>query len=452
MAEIIKMTDLNIIKTMRRDAIQIFKAGLRAVTPETAIARFCHIEDNCLVVKDLKYNLNHFEHIFVVGAGKATAAMAQKIEMLLGDRIKKGSIIVKYGHDLTLNRIKIHQASHPIPDPQGVSGAMDILTIATQAGPKDLIICLISGGGSALMPLPASGLTLSDKQKATQILLDCGARIHEINALRKHLSAIKGGQLARAAAPATMLTLMISDVIGDDLEVIASGPTVPDPTTFAESYKIIEHYDLIKKMPANIINYIQLGKLFKHMETPKPGDDLFQNVQNVIIATNRDAIQNACTQAQKLGYKTLMLSSMIEGETREVARVHAAIANEIVYSSNPIASPACLISGGETTVTLKGSGKGGRNQEFALAAAIELDSSGNIVIFCAGTDGTDGPTNAAGAISDATTVGRAKSAKMSPRKYLINNDSYNFFHKLDDLIITGPTQTNVMDLRLVLVR
>jgi hydroxypyruvate reductase len=446
------MIDLNVINIMRQDAIKIFEAGLAAVTPEKAILKHCYIDGNYLVVKNLKYDLDQFENIFVIGTGKATAAMAQTIEKLLGDRIKKGSIIVKYDHDLPLSCIKVHQAGHPIPDSKGVLGAMEILSIASEAGLKDLIICLISGGGSALMPLPVKGLSLSDKQKATQLLLNCGARIHEINSLRKHLSAIKGGRLAKKAMPAIILTLIISDVIGDDLEVIASGPTAPDPTTFRDAFETIDHYGLMQIMPSNIVNHIQQGLQYSHMETPKPGDMLFQKVQNVIIANNRDAIQGALNQAKEIGYTPLMLSSMIGGETRDVAGMHAAIAKEIVQSAKPIASPACLISGGETTVTLKGTGKGGCNQEFSLAAALELGSDGNVVVLCAGTDGTDGPTDAAGAISDTTTASRAKAIGMHMQAYLSNNDSYNFFDKLNDLIITGPTQTNVMDLRIVLVR
>jgi hydroxypyruvate reductase len=437
---------------MRQDAIDIFKAGLNAVRPDRAIFNHCHIEDNYLIVGKNRYNLNQYTHIFVVGAGKAAATMAKAIEQLLGDQIYKGSIIVKYNHALKLDHIRVHQAGHPVPDENGVAGTKDILRLIRRASSNDLVICLISGGGSALMPLPVEGISLTDKKAATNILLGCGARIHEINTLRKHLSGIKGGQLARAAAPATILTLILSDVIGDDLHVIASGPTTPDPTTFADCLKIIKFYGLMKKMPLNIIHHFKRGMASNQLETPKPTDSFFKNVYNVIIASNREAIYDAQLHAKKLGYNSLILSSMIEGESREVARIHSAIAKEIIKSANPIPPPACLISGGETTVTLKGSGKGGRNQEFALAAAIELGEEGKIVILSGGTDGTDGPTDAAGAISDTTTILRAKIEDLDPEADLNNNNSYHFFRELNDLLMTGPTQTNVMDLRIILVK
>lgn len=440
------------IKSMGQDAIHIFKAGLQAAAPDRAIRKHCRIDGTCLIVDQYRYDLDSYARIFIIGAGKATAIMAREIERLLGDRISAGCIVVKYDHTLQLNQIQQYQAGHPVPDENGVEGASEILKIVSQADAKDLIICLLSGGGSALLPLPSKGISLADKQAATEQLLSCGARIREINTLRKHLSSIKGGQLARAVAPATLLTLILSDVIGDDLEVIASGPTAPDPTTFANCFDILHHYGLTDKMPLNICNHIQLGMTSPQLETPKPGDPIFRNVRNLVIANNRAAIHGARIKAKQLGYNCLIISSMIEGEAREVARVHAAIAKEISRSGDPITVPACLISGGETTVTLKGSGKGGRNQEFALAAAVELGAEGNIVVLSAGTDGTDGPTDAAGALCDTTTVARAETNKLNPAAFLKNNDSYHFFKPLNDLIITGPTQTNVMDLQIVLVR
>jgi glycerate 2-kinase len=389
---------------MRQDAIEIFNAGINAVKPDQAILNQCHIDNNHLIIGPDQYDLNRCDHIYVIGAGKAAAIMAKTIEQLLGNRIDQGCIIVKYD------------------------------------------------GGSALMPLPAKGISLTDKQTATEILLRCGASIHAINTLRKHLSGIKGGQLARIAAPAKMLTLILSDVIGDDLEVIASGPTAPDPTTFADCLKIINFYGLMDVMPSNIIDHLKLGLVSQHLETPKPENSFFINIRNVIIASNREAIYGAQSYAKNLGYNSLILSSMIEGETREVARMHLAIAKEIIKSANPIPPPACLISGGETTVTIRGSGKGGRNQEFALAAATDFGVEGQIVTLSGGTDGTDGPTDAAGAISDTATLLRANAEKMDPNVFLKNNDSYNFFLRLNDLLITGPTHTNVMDLRIILVR
>ncbi len=443
---------MNIIKTMRQDAMKIFDAGLKAVAPDLAIRSHCRIKANDLIVDQNQYPLDQFENIFIIGTGKAAAIMAKTMEQLLGDRIRDGCIIVKYGHDLPLSRIRTYQAGHPIPDENGVKGAREIRDITARAGAKDLIICLISGGGSALMPLPVEGISLTDKQASTRILLECGARIHEVNTIRKHLSQLKGGQLARMAYPSTLLTLILSDVVGDDLEVIASGPTAPDPSTFQECLDTIRRYQLSEKLPPTVIDHIHRGLTSDSMETPNPKNELFNNVSNIIIGNNRQAVVAAETQALSLGYNCLILSTLIEGETREVARVHAAIAKEAARSDHPVPKPACIISGGETTVTLRGSGKGGRNQEFALAAAMEIDHQGNIVIFSCGTDGTDGPTEAAGAISDATTILRAKEKGIDPQLFLCSNDSYHFFSELKDLVITGPTQTNVMDLIIMLVR
>lgn len=389
--------------------------------------------------------LRHFElprgkfgNIFVAGAGKASAQMARAIEKLLGARIAGGEINVKDGHSAPLRRIRINECGHPIPDARGVAGGRRIAQIASAAGPDDLVICLISGGASALLPLPATGITLAEKQKTTRLLLECGATIHEINCVRKHISAIKGGQLARLVYPATMVTLILSDVIGDDLDVIGSGPTVPDRSTIADALAILEKYGIPHKL--------------RLQETPKPGDKVFKKTRNVVIGSNALAVDAAAKEAMRLGFHTLVLSTFIEGEAREVARVHAAIAKEIHARARPIARPACIISGGEPTVTIRGKGLGGRNQEFALAAAIEIAGLPNTVILSAGTDGTDGPTDAAGAMADGTTLARAEVLGLSAPAYLRNNDSYHFFEATGDLIKTGPTGTNVADIQLLLVR
>jgi len=293
-------------------------------------------------------------------------------------------------------------------------------------------------------------LTLKDKQDTTSVLLACGATIHEINAIRKHLSGVKGGQLARAAYPARIASLMLSDVIGDDLDVIGSGPTVPDSRSYQDCMDLFKKYDITSKLPEKVVKHIQAGIAGQIPETPKADDPVFQKTQNLVIGSNIDAILSARREAEKLGYNTLVLSSMIEGETREVALVHGAMAREVLKTGNPLSPPACILSGGETTVTLKGSGLGGRNQEFALAAAMDIADQGNIVILSGGTDGNDGPTDAAGAIADAETLGRAEAMNLSPQAYLDNNDSYHFFDKLGDLLKTGPTNTNVMDVRIIL--
>jgi glycerate 2-kinase len=297
------------------------------------------------------------------------------------------------------------------------------------------------------MPLPAPPITLEEKQATTKLLLACGADIHEINALRKHISLIKGGQLARLAHPATVMSLMLSDVIGDNLDVIGSGPTAPDASTFARVKEIVDKYELWDRIPAAVRQRIEAGLAGEIPETPKPGDPAFVRTRNRIVGSNDLAVRAAAERAKALGFRTLVLSTFVEGETREVARMHAAIAKEIVHSGRPLRAPACIITGGETTVTLKGAGLGGRNQEFALAAAIDIAGLPDVVILSGGTDGSDGPTDAAGAMADGHTLERFPAA----REFLSRNDSYHYFERLDDLLITGPTNTNVMDVRLILI-
>ncbi len=436
---------------MRRDAMAIFKAGLAAVEPRAAIHRHCQLDGQWLIIGNRRYDLSDVEDIHVVGAGKATASMAMAMEALLGDRITSGAINVKYGHDVDLCRIKQITAGHPVPDEKGVSGAKEIQAIASLAGHKDLVIGLISGGGSALLSLPVPEISLADKQETTRKLLACGATIHEINAFRKHLSQIKGGQLSRAAYPAAVASLILSDVVGDDLDVIASGPTVPDTSTFGDCLKIIKKYDLSNQLSEAVVNRIRAGVEGGIEETPKPGDPVFEKTTNRIIGSNSEALTAARVASEAKGYHTLVLSSMIEGDTTEAARMHAAIVKEILKTGQPITTPACILSGGETTVRVTGSGKGGRNQEFALVMARALSRFEQTVMLSAGTDGTDGPTDAAGAMTDHLTVVRACQMGMDPEQYLADNNAYPFFQRLDDLIITGPTYTNVMDLRVILV-
>jgi glycerate 2-kinase len=371
---------------------------------------------------------------------------------LLAPRISKGLISVKHGHGLALRHTRVIEAGHPLPDAGSELAAARILDIARGATADDLIIVLLSGGGSALMALPWQGLTLADKQKTSDLLLASGATIHEMNALRKHISAIKGGRLARTAYPATVAALILSDVVGDDLDVIASGPTVPDPSTFAQCLEIVDRYQLQQKLPERVRRHLQTGAAGQIPETPKTNQLNWPDTHNLIVASNRLAVQAAAREARKRGYATLVLSTRIEGETRTVAQVHGAIAREVLSTGQPLPPPACLLSGGETTVTLRGKGKGGRNQEFALAAAMDIDGDGDIVVLSGGTDGSDGPTDAAGAIADHATAKRAAGLGLDIRTFLHNNDAYTFFSRLDDLLITGPTLTNVMDLRILLIR
>jgi len=439
------------LRALRADALKIFQQALRAVDPEKILSDHLSLNKDILRVGKKKYSLSQVERIFVVGTGKASAPMAANLEKILGPRIQGGWINVKYGHGRKLKRIHIQEAGHPLPDGKGLEGSREIIRMLKDLTAKDLVIFLISGGGSALLPLPVSGITLEEKQKVTQLLLRCGASIQEINTLRKHLSLLKGGGLAKRAYPATLISLILSDVIGDPLEVIASGPTVPDSSTFADCARILDKFNLWGEIPPAAAEHLREGLKGNREETLKEGDPAFARVQNVIVGNNLLAMKAAREKARELGYRTLTLSSLIEGETREVARVHAAIAKEVVLSAQPLPPPACILSGGETTVTLKGQGKGGRNQEFSLSAALEIDGWKDVALLSAGTDGTDGPTDAAGAFADGQTIRRGKEKGLDARAFLNENDSYSFFEKLGDLLITGPTGTNVMDLRIMLI-
>lgn len=439
------------VEGLRRNAEEIFRAALNAADPGACVRRSLVLSGEKLTVGGEEYDLREVDRVLVVGAGKATAAMAKAAEEILYDRITRGTINTKYGHKLPLDRIEIVECGHPIPDEAGVRGAAKVLDFSADADERTLVLCLMSGGGSALLPAPAEGLTLAEKQETTRLLLECGATINEINAIRKHLSRVKGGHLARAVYPARMATLLLSDVIGDPLDVIASGPTVPDESTFGECLRIVEKYALEDRIPSAVKMRLSEGAAGAIPETPKRGDEIFERCRSVVVGGNRLAVEAARREAIERGYHTLVLTTRLEGETREVAKVYAALAKEIVTNGDPLPRPACVVSGGEPTVTIRGKGKGGRNQEFALAGAIEIQGWDDIVLFSAGTDGTDGPTDAAGAIADGETVARGGALGLSASEYLNDNDSYTFFRALDDLVITGPTGTNVMDVQLVMV-
>ena len=421
---------------LRRHALSIFRAALAAANPADTVRR--HLE---------RVDVSRFRNVYVVGAGKAGASMAAAAERVLGRRITAGCVNVKDPGAVRLRRIELRPCGHPVPDRRGEEGARRIRQIAEAAERRDLVVCLISGGASALMPLSAPPVTLGEKQAATELLLRSGASIHEINTIRKHISLLKGGQLARLAAPARLEALLLSDVIGDDPGVIGSGPATPDATTFADALRILDRYRIRASVPASLRERFEQGARGEIPETPKPADPSFARVRNVVIGSNRLALAAAARRARQIGFRTLVLSSEIQGEAREVARVHAAIAREIALRGQPVRAPACVITGGETTVTLRGDGLGGRNQEFALAAALDISGLTETVVFSAGTDGTDGPTDAAGAFADGSTVSR----KPDALAYLERNDSYHYFESLGDLVETGPTHTNVMDVQLILV-
>jgi hydroxypyruvate reductase len=434
-------------RKLRKHALAIFQAALKAADPMEAVLRHFRVNGETLIAGKQRYRLRDFRSVRVIGAGKASALMAKAVERVLGRRVEGGLVNVKYGHVARLRRIELNECGHPVPDENGVRGARRIYEIASQASEDDLVVCVISGGGSALLPLPADGIALDEKQATTRLLLASGANIHEINAVRKHISQIKGGQLARAAQKATVVSLLLSDVIGDDLDVIGSGPTAPDASTFESARNILEKYRIWAQVPGSVRKRIERGLAGEIEETPKE----LGRVQNLVVGSNLLAVDAAARCAKELGYRTLVLSTLIEGETRDVARMHAAIAREAVKFGRPVRPPACIVTGGETTVTIRGEGQGGRNQEFVLAAALDLAGVPGVVVLSGGTDGTDGPTDAAGAIADGGTIERAGELGLSAPDFLLRNDSYNFFKPLGDLLLTGPTNTNVMDVRLMLI-
>ncbi len=439
------------VSPLREDAIAIFRAGVEAVEPRRAVRARLALEGGAVLAGERSVPLSEGGRVWVVGAGKAAVPMAAAVEEVLGARIAGGLVITKTGHGGPLARVRVAEASHPVPDAAGLAAAGEVARILAGAGADDVVVCVVSGGGSALLPAPVEGVTLEEKQEVTRQLLACGATIGEMNCLRKHLSRLKGGGVARLAYPAAVVTLILSDVVGDPLDVIASGPTVGDPTTYADALAIVDRFGLRGRLPRAVLDHLERGRDGAVPETPKPSSPDLRRTVNVLVATNAIAVRAAEERARQLGYSSCILSTTVTGETRPVAMVHGAVAREIVASGNPLSAPACVVSGGETTVTLRGAGRGGRNQEFALAAAMEIEGLSQVVVLSAGTDGTDGPTDAAGALADGTTSARARALGLDPVRHLDGNDAYPFFDALGDLLRTGPTQTNVMDLHLVLV-
>jgi glycerate 2-kinase len=436
---------------MRQDARRVFDAAVEVVDAEQCVRHFVSLSGSTLQVGEQSFDLGVYDRVLAVGTGKASPRMGIALEDILGDHLSEGVMNTKYEHAEDLEKIKIVECGHPVPDQAGVEGTNEILHLLEGADELTLVICLISGGGSALMPAPSEGITLEEKQETTKLLLGCGANIVELNSIRKHLSQVKGGGLARAAFPATVISLMLSDVIGDPMDVIASGPTVPDSSTFKDCLDIIGKYEIMDALPPAVRTRFEQGVNGEIPDTPKPGDEALERCHNVVVGSNGLAVAAANEMARELGYNTLVLSTRLEGEAREIAHIYTAIAKEILKTGQPIAAPACVIAGGETTVTVRGKGKGGRNQELALAGAIQLSGWGKVVLFSGGTDGTDGPTDAAGAVADSHTMERSEKAGLSAIEFLKRNDAYHFFKPLDDLVMTGPTGTNVADVAFVMV-
>ena len=427
----------------------IFDAGVRAVAPDAALMRHVCLEDGQLLVDGQSWKLPRRGRLLVLGAGKGVAPMGAAVEELLGDRIDTGMLVVKYGHGLPLQQIAQVEAAHPVPDAAGAAATRALLELAAGAAADDLVLCLLTGGASALTPAPVSGVTLEDMQQVTELLLRSGATITELNAVRKHLSRFSGGQLARTAAPAGVVSVIVSDVVGDALDVIASGPTAPDVSTFADCMDILARYGLGSAMPPAVLHHLRQGQLHQEAETPKPGDALFRHVQNTLVATNRQALDAAAEQARSHGFRPVILTDRMVGEAREQAALLVTQARQMAAELAADAQPVCLLAGGETTVTLRGRGRGGRNQEMALAASLALQDCPHICALFAGTDGTDGPTDAAGGCAWAGNL--AVAGLEQARRALEENDSYAILHHCGALLRTGPTRTNVMDLAILLV-
>ncbi|MEM1585904.1 MAG: glycerate kinase [Candidatus Bathyarchaeia archaeon] len=435
----------------REIALNSIERAVEAADPKNIVYSRVKVVEGKMIINGETFNLESFKRIFVVGGGKASGYMAEAIEEILGDKINNGIIVIPHGTsgNFNLRFIKVHEASHPIPDEDSVKGARRILELAERAEESDLIMCLISGGGSSLMAYPHDGISLEDKRRVTDILLKCGAKIDEINAVRKHLSGFKGGRLARVAYPATVISLLLSDVIGDPLDVIASGPTVPDPTTFRDAINVLKKYNVWNDTPETVRNFLVSGDGGLVEETPKAGDQCFKRVHNFVIGNNRLACMAAIDELRREGLNTLLLTTYMEGEARVIGSFFGSIIREVIVSWSPIRRPAGIVAGGETTVTVIGKGKGGRNQEIALSSALRISGMNGVAIASFSTDGIDGPTDAAGAIADGSTIERSRMMGLDAEGYLFNNDSYTFFKHLGDLIFTGPTGTNVNDVTIL---
>jgi glycerate-2-kinase len=449
--QIIQNGETSLDKRARELALKSLEAAIKAVDPKSIIKSKIRLKGSILHVNGHIFDLKRFRNIYVVGGGKASGSMAEALEEVLGDKITSGLVNVPKEDKHQTRIIKLHKASHPIPDESGVEGTKKMLEIAEKASEDDLIICLISGGGSSLMPMPRDGITIADKRRITEDLLKCGATINEINTVRKHISEFKGGWLVKKAYPATILNLILSDVLGDPLDFIASGPTVPDSTTFSDAINVLKKYGLWNKTPKSIKKVLMEGEKGLIPETPKADDEAFKKVFNVVIGNNRAASMAACETLKSEGLNTLLLTSLLEGEARHVGTVLASLAREVLASGNPIKKPAGIVAGGETTVTVIGKGKGGRNQEIALAASLKIRGLDGVVIASLSTDGVDGPTDAAGAVADGKTMARAEAFGLRAEEFLADNNSYVFFSRLGDLIFTGPTGTNVNDVSVIIV-
>jgi glycerate 2-kinase len=437
-----------------KKAEKIYQAGIEEVKPDNLIKKYVLLKGEKLIVKDRNFDLSSFEKIYLVSFGKASQFMVQSLMEVFGNRIAEGIAVCKAQEELSIGNIICLPGSHPLPDEKSFMAARNVLSLVKKAGEKDLVLVLISGGGSALICHPLPGISLGEKRGITEKLLKVGADITELNTVRKHLSSIKGGRLAQEACPATVISLVISDVIGNDLENIASGPTHWDSSNYKDALQVLEKYSLWTSVSPSIRKIIEDGIQGNIGETLKKDNQVFNKVFNFIIGDNRVALQAAQEEAERLKFKSYILTSSDQGEARDTARYYISLVKDLLESGRMTSQPLCLLAGGELTVTVRGKGKGGRNQEFVLAALLEMKDrvEDSVLILSVGTDGIDGFTDAAGAWAVPSALKKAESLSIDPEEYLNNNDSYNFFKKVGGLIITGPTNTNVMDLRFFLVK
>lgn len=428
----------------------IFLAGIESVLPDKMIQATVKKRDETLTVGGFSFSLAHYKNLYVIGAGKAAALMAKGLEAVLEGRITDGLVVVKDGHTCELTNIRVAEAGHPVPDERGVKATKELLEIARKAGESDLVICLISGGASALLADFPEESSLNDLRTVNQLLLKSGADIQEMNTIRKHLSGVKGGQLANIIYPASFIALILSDVIGDPIDVIASGPTSPDPSTYKDAHSILQKYGLLNVFPASMTKHLERGAAFLIPETPKTNDVCFGRGKNVVIGSNKTALDAAGKKAQGFGFQPYLLTSELNGDVEAAADFILREAKKI-QDDPRVTKPVCLLAGGEPTIKITGDGLGGRNQHFALYCATKIQGQEGLTILCAGTDGTDGPTDVAGAVVDGRTTIVALEQNLDPLLFLHTNDSYSFFKQIGGHIITGSTMTNVMDMIVVLV-
>lgn len=438
-------------KDLKENAIKIFKSALEAADPRKAVLSHLHLEGNRLTAGGKSYDLDQYKRIMLSGLGNYSAHMSRAVEEVLGERLQRGMVIARYTLGFTLEKTEVVEAGFPVPDQSGMMGTAKLKTFVEEADQDTLIIFLLSGGAPSLSTIPVEGIKLAEKLKTTGLLRKSGASLRELYTVQKHLSRSKGGQLTKACHPATMATLIMSDSLNDDLSLICAGLTVPDETTFGEASAILEKYELLEKVPGSVREHIEAGAKGEREETPKPGATIFEKVSHQIVASNLLSLESAENTARGLGYNVMIFPAFLQGEARDMGDRYAGLVKQVKDSSKPISTPACLLFGGETSVTKRGRGRGGPNQEVALATAVELAGTDGFLLLQSSTRGSDGNSDAAGAIVDGNTAKRGQNLGLDPKALLENNDSYSFFRQTGETFVTGPTDTDVMDVGVILI-